>query len=712
MVCCTGKEAVMTDEEGGVCPSTSRKCRDVLCIVLFGVFWAGMLVVAILGFKSGDPYRLLYATDYNGTTCGAGKNNIMVDKPLIYYPKMNDDLLFAMQNNISPLDTDFYGICVTTCPAAGTYICNYQAEADVQASSSNITEQRAERKRRAEITFGTHECWFVPLKSDDVFFRCLPAANVNSTSVEKCVHPADEEKYYHIVHGKRVPNELCEVKEITTVSIREAQAQPNPMIDQLQQTGAIIGRWIGDIAETYNLIFAIGGGVAFVAGCLFLVFLRYCAGCMIWVVCWGLVLAMLVLSCFLGLKGGVIPNQAITSITEQIVQAELTSGGDTQLPAELQVDEARIVFYQIASYVAFAFTLILFMVVCFARKKIKVTIGILREASRALGRLPLLVFFPLIPFVFIVTLFVYWIVIASFIYSSGGIAVEDVASVAGSTTGIAMNSTSIQVVKPDTSMRILFAYHFFGFLWTNQLIQAISMTTMAGAVCKYYWARDKTSEEMGRFPILTSFKNCFRYHLGSLIFGSFIIAVVQFIRAVLMYIDKQTKKMQDTNLVMKVVMKAMHCCLWCLEKCIKFISKNAYIMIAMKGKSFCSSTKEAFFTIFANIGQVGMVAAVSSLLLLLAKVTISVGCGILIFVAIDKNPDFAPGGVKELTSPVVPILLTLLFAWFVANTFMDVYAMTIDTILLCFCEDKKINATSGKFYMSEELQKYVDKYSK
>ena len=96
MVCCTGKEAVMTDEEGGVCPSTSRKCRDVLCIVLFGVFWAGMLVVAILGFKSGDPYRLLYATDYNGTTCGAGKNNIMVDKPLIYYPKMNDDLLFAM----------------------------------------------------------------------------------------------------------------------------------------------------------------------------------------------------------------------------------------------------------------------------------------------------------------------------------------------------------------------------------------------------------------------------------------------------------------------------------------------------------------------------------------------------------------------------------------------------------------------------------------
>ena len=38
------------------------------------------------------------------------------------------------------------------------------------------------------------------------------------------------------------------------------------------------------------------------------------------------------------------------------------------------------------------------------------------------------------------------------------------------------------------------------------------------------------------------------------------------------------------------------CCLWCLEKCIRYISKNAYILTAMFGYNFCkSSCKESRF---------------------------------------------------------------------------------------------------------------------
>ena len=35
-------------------------------------------------------------------------------------------------------------------------------------------------------------------------------------------------------------------------------------------------------------------------------------------------------------------------------------------------------------------------------------------------------------------------------------------------------------------LKYLQAYHFFGLLWTNQFIQAIGMTTIAGAVCSWY----------------------------------------------------------------------------------------------------------------------------------------------------------------------------------------------------------------------------------
>ena len=31
------------------------------------------------------------------------------------------------------------------------------------------------------------------------------------------------------------------------------------------------------------------------------------------------------------------------------------------------------------------------------------------------------------------------------------------------------------------------------------------------------------------------------------------------------------------------------CCLWVAEKIVKFINKNAYIMVAIKGQGYCTS---------------------------------------------------------------------------------------------------------------------------
>jgi len=74
-----------------------------------------------------------------------------------------------------------------------------------------------------------------------------------------------------------------------------------------------------------------------------------------------------------------------------------------------------------------------------------------------------------------------------------------------------------------------------------------------------------------------------RYHLGSIALGSFIVAVVQFIRAILEYVDKKTKRLQDTNPVVKFFMCCVKYCVWYLEQVLKFINRNAYILVAVKG---------------------------------------------------------------------------------------------------------------------------------
>ncbi|RLN87491.1 hypothetical protein BBJ28_00004806 [Nothophytophthora sp. Chile5] len=234
------------------------------------------------------------------------------------------------------------------------------------------------------------------------------------------------------------------------------------------------------------------------------------------------------------------------------------------------------------------------------------------------------------------------------------------------------------------------------------------MCTIAGAVSRFYWSRNKTSDEMGRFPVLTSFKNCFRYHLGSLAFGAFVIAVVQFVRAALLYLDHQTQDLQKSNAVLKVVMKVVQCCLWCLEKCLRFLSKNAYILVAMKGHSFCASARDAFRILLSNMAQVGAVSTVTFLLLGAGKLAIALSCAIATFAYLEHDSArYGVGGSHELSSPMAPILLALGLAWFVAAALLGVYEMAIDTILLCFCEDRELNKASGQFFMSDALKTFV-----
>ena len=75
----------------------------------------------------------------------------------------------------------------------------------------------------------------------------------------------------------------------------------------------------------------------------------------------------------------------------------------------------------------------------------------------------------------------------------------------------------------------------------------------------------------------------------SIALGSFIVAV-QFIRAVLEYIDRKTKKMQEGN-YLYAMYKAKYC-MWYLEKVLD-INRNAYILVAVKGYSYCYSAIHA-----------------------------------------------------------------------------------------------------------------------
>lgn len=70
--------------------------------------------------------------------------------------------------------------------------------------------------------------------------------------------------------------------------------------------------------------------------------------------------------------------------------------------------------------------------------------------------------------------------------------------------------------------------------------------------------------------------------------------------------------LENTNAFVKVLMTATGYCLWCLENCVKYISKNAYIQIALTSESFCNAAINAFTLILKKAHVFGMTNAIGT----------------------------------------------------------------------------------------------------
>merc|ERR1712157_397754 len=70
-------------------------------------------------------------------------------------------------------------------------------------------------------------------------------------------------------------------------------------------------------------------------------------------------------------------------------------------------------------------------------------------------------------------------------------------------------------------------------------------------------------------------------------------------------------------------------CLWCVEKCMKFMNKHGYIQTAIFGYPFCKAAREAFFLILRNAARMTAVGVVSSLAVWFMKLVIVVGIGVI-----------------------------------------------------------------------------------
>lgn len=417
--------------------------------------------------------------------------------------------------------------------------------------------------------------------------------------------------------------------------------------------GDFISLLMGDVFTNSGVIFGFGIGVAVVIAFIYVTLLRLPG--LLDTLIWGVV--FIIFGCLM------IGAYMLWDLSVQW-------GKDD----ELGKTDSEIMMCEIGAYILGIFGILYLCMVLYLRKRIKLAIAVIKEAGHAMTDMPLILLLPVIQTAGMAVFLVPWVIFQMYLASSGDFST--------STETYGPNDTELTTTEfeYDANTNYAFLYMVFSFFWTSQFIIAMGQLIVAMTIASWYFTKDRST--IGNETFFWALKASW-IHAGTAAFGSLVIAIIKFIRYLLTKLQKNLKKSQNSAAIF--IMRCLQCCMWCVEKCMKFLNKNAYIQTAIYGYGFCNAARSAFFLLLRNIARVYVVSKVSDFVLLLGKLLIPVGTTFLAYVVLTYGQD-----PDQMNGIIGPLLLVYILAYFIAIMFNEIYGMCIQTILLCYVADEEM----------------------
>ncbi|RXG67089.1 Choline transporter-like protein 2 [Armadillidium vulgare] len=556
----------------------------------------------------GDPGRLINPTDSIGQVCG--RDLAVRNKPFLFF--------FDLTRCASP-KVPFTGcptpqICVESCPTENWF---YLPGSSNDKSKLYCKEGVNKSKPISDLIL-TQDCAAYYVHSQNITNRCVPRSLYNYTHklldsiVWQSQNLSNEEKFDFVTDGLKYVARFVRFQEVAEGVVE-------------------------DIRSLWPYILG-GCVIAMILSFLWIFLLRLIAKVMVW-------LSLILFTCLSGFVSYYTLNKYLKAknhIEEDKMMTQSEKEFVKTFSSVSNVETTWLVFFIITVSL---FIICLFILI-FLRKRIKLAIALINEASKALGHM--------------------------------------------------MSAI----------------YNVFAVIWTMLFVSAFCEYVLAGAFASYYWSFNKPAD-IPATPVIKSLGRTCRYHLGTIAFGSLIIAIVRFIRLIFEYIDHKIKKYAD-NFIVKMISCCFRCCLWCLEKFLKFINRNAYIYSAIYGTNFCTSARKAFSLLMRNIIRVVVLDKVTDFLLLIGKLVVTGTMALLSFGFFSGEIIDLRDSLPPMNYYLTPVIIITIATFFIASAFFDVYNMAVDTLFYCFLEDSERNDGSAQrpYYMSKELKKILHKKNK
>ncbi len=262
----------------------------------------------------------------------------------------------------------------------------------------------------------------------------------------------------------------------------------------VSSTASKASEYVSDIEESYHYLI-ICAVVAFVVSIISLIIIRYFAGIFVWVTILGFILGLFLLG-YMSRKES--DELAVLAAEENFETSENS----------VYYNSANL---KIASYCAYVLGGITFFVVLFSLSTISLSIAIIKSAALFVASNFWIVLLPIFMALIAIVYFLAWAVMLAYLWSIG--------------ESVPRTMSPLAEIEWTTENQVYIGAHIFSLLWNIAYLNYL-MVFVIGCACAIWYFNNKDSPNYFSSPIRTSFWWAFRYHLGSIALGSFILAIV------------------------------------------------------------------------------------------------------------------------------------------------------------------------------------------
>jgi hypothetical protein len=124
--------------------------------------------------------------------------------------------------------------------------------------------------------------------------------------------------------------------------------------------------------------------------------------------------------------------------------------------------------------------------------------------------------------------------------------------------------------------------------------------------------------------------------------------------------------------------------LWLMDKCVKYISKNAYIQVALTNNHFFKSAWHGFALMIKNVHRFGSANSIGSIYMVFGGLMIMAANGMLGYIFLTTFT------FVDIVSPIPPVVAICVISGTISYAFLSIFSFSSDAILQSFLLDEEL----------------------